>query len=405
MKKLMMLKMQGLKKTIAKFAKKIEKMDPGSGKFGEFMDVVLDEMKGIAFDDVTRDGAGNIVGTVKGYGSGDAVVMISHVDVMPGSRHELEGLNARGMARFKYGVIANLYSAALIKRTLLPLTGDLVVCCVPRFECCDPGVKYLFDNFLKNRTNKIKGVVLCEPTGFNVNIGHKGRMEYEIVVKGKLKKNFLENRGMNMLGTMFPLISELEKVSKDLPNNVNMGRSGLRIKDVLYRGYNARDDMNEFRVVVDRIFVPDESEGAILTKAKTIARKVYSSESEITVRTMLSKERLKTHTGLEMVSEKEFKPWIMESHKPFAVESLKCLTENGFKSNFGFWRSIVTEGSYTCADLKIPTIGFGAGEEDDIYSGEEKFSLDKIERAVYGQSLIVQRNIGMPTFGWTSDSI
>jgi acetylornithine deacetylase/succinyl-diaminopimelate desuccinylase-like protein len=266
-------------------------------------------------------------------------------------------------------------------------------------------VKYLFDDLLKNRIGRIKGVLLCEPTELNINLGHKGRMEYEIVVRGKLKKSFLENRGMNMLGTMFPLINELEKVSKDMPNDLNMGRSDLRIKDVLYNGYRPQDELNEFRVVVDRVFIPDENETAILNKAKAIAKSIYNYEPEVKVSTMLAKERFKTHTGLEFVSEKEFKPWVMESHDPFALESLRCLTESGFKSTFGFWRRIVTEGSYTYAELKIPTIGFGAGSEDDIYSEGEKVVSEKLERAVYGQALIINRNIGMPTFGWSSDSI
>jgi acetylornithine deacetylase/succinyl-diaminopimelate desuccinylase-like protein len=324
---------------------------------------------------------------------------------MSAGREKLEDMTGGSMTRFKAGIISSLYAGALMKRTMLPLMSDLVVCCVPRFECCDTGVKYLFDELLKSRVNKIKGIILCEPTGFNINLGHKGRMEYEIVVRGKLKKNFLENRGMNMLGTMFPLISELEKASKELPNDMNVGRSDLRIKDVLYKGYSVSDETNEFRVVVDRVFVPEENQSTILTKAKTIARRVYSSDPDVTVRTMLAKESFKTHTGLELAGEKGFKPWIMESHKPFAMESLKCLAENGFKTNFGFWRKIVTEGSYTYAELKIPTIGFGAGEEDDIYSSGCTVTSEKLEKAVYGQALIVQRNIGMPSFGWSSDSI
>jgi acetylornithine deacetylase/succinyl-diaminopimelate desuccinylase-like protein len=405
MKKLLISKMQGLKRSLMKFAKKIEDFKVGSENFGEFMDIVSAEMKDLPFDNVTKDKAGNLIGEMKGYGDKEAVVMMSHVDIMPPVREKLEGLSGNGMVRFKAGIVSSLYAAALMKRAMLPLTGDLVVCCVPRFECCDLGVKYLFDDLLKSRLSNIKGVMLCEPTGFNVNLGHKGRMEYEIVVRGKLKRNFLENRGMNMLGTMFPLINELEKVSKDMPNDLNMGRSDLRIKDVLYNGYRPEDEMNEFRVVVDRVYIPEENEGAILNKAKTIARSVYCSEPEVTVSTMLAKERFTTHTGLELVSEKEFKPWVMESHKPFALESLKCLTESGFKSDFGFWRKIVTEGSYTCAELNLPTIGFGAGSEEEIYSGAEEMGLDKLERAVYGQALIIQRNIGMPTFGWSSDSI
>lgn len=65
----------------------------------------------------------------------------------------------------------------------------------------------------------------------------------------------------------------------------------------------------------------------------------------------------------------------------------------------------MTEGSYTYGELKIPTIGFGAGSEDRLGSDADVMTVEKIERAAYGQALIVDRNIGMPTFGWSSDEI
>ncbi|MDD3905246.1 MAG: hypothetical protein PHS46_01800 [Candidatus Omnitrophica bacterium] len=405
MKELLKEKAKGLKANLNKFYKSVENFKLNSANIGEFTDIVAAEMKESSFNKITKDKAGNLIGVIEGYGNKDAVVMVSHIDMRTANQQKLEGLDANGMEGFKSGIVSSVYAGALIKRTLLPLTGDLIICCVPRVECCDFGIQYLFDDFLKSRIKKIKGVILCEPTGFNINLGHKGRMEYEIVVKGRLNRNFLENRGINMLGTMFPLINELEKVSKELPSDFNLGRSGLRIKDVRYSGYQPQDAVSEFRIVVDRVFIPEESESFILNKAKTIAKTVYKQEPDITINTLMAKERVKTYTGLESVSEKEFKPWSMESHQPFAMESLNTLTENGFKSDFGYWKKIVTEGSYTYGQLKIPTIGFGAGSEDAVSSGPNSLTADKTEKAGCGQALIVLRSIGMPTFGWSSDEI
>jgi Acetylornithine deacetylase/Succinyl-diaminopimelate desuccinylase and related deacylases len=401
MNELLREKARGLKADLIKFYKRVESFKLDSANTGEFTELIAAEMKGASFDKITKDKAGNLIGIIKGYGNKEALVMVSHIDTRAPNQQKLEGFDTGGMGAFKPGIISSIYAGALIKRAILPLEGDLIVCCVPRVEACDFGIQYLFENFLKARAKRIKGVILCEPTDLNINLGHKGRMEYEIVVKGKLNRNFLENRGMNMLGTMFPLINELEKVSKELPSDFNLGRSGLRIKDVRYSGYQPQDEVSEFRIVVDRVFIPEESQGFILNKAKTIAKTVYKQEPDVTVSTLLAKERVRTYTGLELVSEKEFKPWAMESHNPFALESLKTLAESGFKSNFGYWKKIVTEGSYTYGQLKIPTIGFGAGTEDM----QDPLSADKVERAVYGQSLIVLRNIGIPTFGWSSDEI
>ncbi|MDD5439829.1 MAG: hypothetical protein PHS37_06565 [Candidatus Omnitrophica bacterium] len=405
MKGLIKSRVQGPKGSMARFSARVEGFEFAPSRVGDFMGLISAEMKALDYDRIQTDKAGNLIGVIKGYTNKEAVILLSPVDIIGPNRQKLEGADPMSGVLFKAGIISSLYTGALIKRTMLPLQGDLIVVCVPRLECCDFGIKYLFGDFLKARIKKIKGVVLCEPTDFNVNLGHKGRMEYEIVVRGRLNRNFLENRGMNMLGTMFPLINELEKVSKELPSDYALGRSELRIKDVRYKGCRPQDELNEFRIVVDRGFIPEESQGFILNKAKAIAKAVYKQEPDVTVSTLLAKERVKTYTGLELLSEKEFKPWSMESHKPFALTSLKSLTENGFKSKFGYWKKIITDGSYTYAHLNIPTIGFGAGREDDVRSRADMPGLDQLARAAYGLTFIVFRNIGMPTFGWSSDEI
>jgi acetylornithine deacetylase/succinyl-diaminopimelate desuccinylase-like protein len=404
-KELIRLKSRGLKEALIKFYAKLGSIEVKPGCIGEFMDIVTGEMKALNFDKVTKDKSGNLIGIIKGYRNKESLVLLSHVSAVSATRQKIEGLHGNDMVRFKSGIITSIYTGALLKRAMLPLEGDLIVCCIPRMECCAFGIKYLFDNFLKDKTKKIKGVILCEPTGFNINLGHKGRMEYEIVVKGKLNKNFLENRGINMLGTMFPLINELEKISKELPSDFNLGRSDLRIKDVRYSGYRPQEEMNEFRIVVDRGFVPEETKRFILDKAKNLAKAVYKQETDITVNALLVKEKIRTYTGLKLLSKKEFKPWAMDGHRPFALNSLKSITESGFKSDFGYWQDIVTEGSYTYAQLGIPTIGFGPGSENDLDPAEKTLGIDKLEKAVYGQALIIHRNIGMPIFGWSTDEI
>ena len=399
MKKLLKEKSRGLKKPLSQFYEKMKTTDLSSTKSAEVANLIAGEMKNLSFDSVKKDKSGNVVGIIEGYENKNPVVMVSHINIADSSQ---KGYGS-GLAECRSGIISSIYAAALIKKTMLPLTGDLIVCCVPKMECCDFGIKYLFDNSLKSKVKKIKGVILCEPTDFNINLGHKGRMEYEIVVKGRLNRNFIENRGMNMLGAMFPLINELEKTSKELPSDFNLGRSDLKIKDVRYNSLQQKDDVSEFRIVVDRVFIPEESEGFILNKAKTIAKKVYNQEQDISVRTVLANQRVRTDAGLDLVLEKELKPWAMDSQNQFAVKSLDVLKESGFDSKFGYWKKLVTEGSYTYGNLGIPTIGFGAGSEESAVLSDDSVNIDKLQRAIYAQGLMVQRNIGMPTFGWSSD--
>ncbi|MDD5584356.1 MAG: peptidase dimerization domain-containing protein [Candidatus Omnitrophica bacterium] len=396
-------KIAGLHDQLSRFSKKISDFNLDKDSVARFSEHIVAQMKALSFDAICKDKAGNIIGIIKGYDSKKGMAIISHMDITP----QISGENdfASNFIRYKAGIISSIFAAASLKRSLVPLEGDLIVCCVPRSECCDLSIKYLFDNFLKSKLKKIKGIILSEPTGFNLHLGHKGRMEYEIVVRGRLGREFMEHKGINMLGAMFPLIHELENVSRNMPSDYALGTSSLRIKDVRYAGAQPCETASEFRVIVDRVFIPQENENLILNKAKTIAKNIYKNEAEVSVNTTLTKERVKTYTGLELVSEKEFKPWIMEGSNPFVMHSLEALRGCGFDSSVGYWKKIVTEGSYTFGERGIPTIGFGAGSEEEMSSGLQSMSTQAIEKAVYGLTMIVQRTIGIPSFGWSDDEI
>jgi acetylornithine deacetylase/succinyl-diaminopimelate desuccinylase-like protein len=367
--------------------------------------MLVGQMQGLDFDKVSTDKFGNVIGLLKGYESKNTLVIISHMDIPNNDAAKKEQFYGSNIIKYKSGIASAIFSAGLLKRTLIPFNSDLVICCIPRIETGDYSVRYLFENFLKSRLKKIKGVILCEPTDFNLNLGHKGRMEYEIVVRGNLNSSFFERKGINMLGAMFPLIHELETVSKNLPKDYALGSSSLRIKDMRYSGYKSFENVNEFSIIVDRVFIPEENEQYILNKAKAIATDIYKEEGNVNISTALAKEKIKTYTGLEIVSEKEFKPWLMEANNPFVLSCLGALRECGFNSSTGYWKNIVTEGSYTCGELHIPTIGFGAGREEDINPKSETLSIESIEKAIYGLSSIVGRSIGLPAFGWSSDEI
>jgi len=386
-------KLKGLKKTIEETSRRFLDFDLSKDGAIKFSDCVSSVMKEMNFDSFKQDKIGNVIGVIKGYENKQSLVLVSHIDT-------------NGGEYCKFGVLTALYTGALIKRASLPLTGDLVICCVPRSEGYNFGIKYLFDEYLKEKVKNIKGVMLCEPTDFNIYLGHKGKIEYEIAVRGKINKEFLANRGINMLGSMFPLINELEKVSHTLPKDCELGSSSLTIKDVQYENAVPWEDKKEFKVVVDRIFIPEENPVAILSRAKSIGKAVYNGEQGIEVSTALSKRKIKTYTGFEIVSEKEFKPWKIESHNPLVLGSLETLKENKFKSSLGYWQKLFTEGSYTYGQLGIPTIGFGAGKEEFIGSPlESVLGINELEKAIYGQTLITYKNLGMPTFGWCADEI
>ncbi len=400
MKDLMKGKLDGLTEQMTTFSKKLDAFDVKKSNVAQFNKLLMDEMKLLSFDDCSNDRFDNTVGVVKGFRHERDMALIYNIDYPS----DTAGEDQTGET-YKAGVICALYSAALMKRTLLPMTGDIVVCGVPRSGCSAYGARYLFDYYLNQRVKDIMGIILCEPTDHNVYLGHRGHMEYEIVVKVKLSETFAANRGINMLGTMFPLIHELETLSRSLPTSQSLGNSSLKIKDVHFCGTKPKGSENEFKVIVDRTFGTEEQEENILERAKMIAQSVYKSECSVQIETDISREDIKTLAGTLLRSSKHTKPWMIESHHPFVANSIQALNDAGHKTGCGYWKKNITAGSYTFSELGIPTIGYGPGLETATQDLSDPATLAAIKKAVLGNAMILQRNIGVPTFGWSSDEI
>ena len=64
-----------------------------------------------------------------------------------------------------------------------------------------------------------------------------------------------------------------------------------------------------------------------------------------------------------------------------------------------------TAGSLLVNQFKIPTIGYGPGNEDEAHQPIENVKIDSLVEAVYGTALMVHSLIGTPVFGWTMDEI
>jgi hypothetical protein len=373
--------------------------------------IIARTLKQQGFDSVYSDDDNNTIGIIRGLRQSDSLLLISKLD-FPSRPQEIANFAYPVVPRdemsssYPAGIVANVLVGAAIKRSILPLKGDLIHCFVPQVDGYGYGLKNFMSRIMDEYGERIKGIILIEPTGADIFLGNKGHFEYEIHVKGSLEKQNAERRGLDMFGTMFPLVHELEKVSHSLPSNTSLGSSRLRIKDVHYTGSSIYDKNKAFHIVVDRKFVPEENEDDILSHAQKIAHNIYHNEhgNDFEITTMLATKKVRTRNGLEYIAKKEVKPWIMEAHHPFVLSAVSALRDARFKVSFGYWKEVSTYGGYTNAELKIPTIGMGPGREEDVLHNQI-ISMDMIQETAIRISEVVRRIIGMPTFGWSEDEI
>ena len=369
----------------------------------EFAESMAREMEQLNFDETSTDEWGNIIGVIKGYRHEADMLIIAPVDIEVGADAALLCRRPADGDQSQYaGALASIYTGALLKRSIAAMSGDLIICIVPRFKPCSFGTQSLFKNYLKGRT--IKGAILAEPTSLDIYLGNKGLMEYEIVIKGLRDEAVLTDNDFNMMNTMYPLIKNLDKVSKNFPVDRDFGSSTLHIKEILYNR-EASDSDKAFQVAVDRSFMPEETSSEILDRARSIATSTYRDQpgTEVAVRVKTETRRIGRDHELKIAN--EIAPWRMESHQPFVLESLQVLKENFIAPSVGYWKSRITEGSVTYGRYSIPTLGYGAGEEDKPFVLGKTVELPELENSIMGKAMIVYRNIGFPTFGWSDDEI
>jgi len=180
------------------------------------------EMKKLGFDEVWWDKMGNIVGKI---GDGDKILLYdSHIDTVGiGDPEEWEWdpfkgkvengvLFARGACDEKGSTPGMIYGLALAKELGL-LNGFTGYYFGNMEEWNDGQAPHAF---VQTEGIKPDYVVIGEPTKMQVYRGHKGRVEFKIVAKGKsahAASNFL---GDNAIYKLLPIIDRISKIEPEL---------------------------------------------------------------------------------------------------------------------------------------------------------------------------------------------
>jgi len=167
---------------------------PNSGlNTDEIAMVIKKEMEGLEYDKVFIDSVGNVIGMIYGSDPQSSVLLTSHMDtpepisnyhlIAPKLEPELKGrqLYGNGIANCKAGIAAQVYAAALIKRSQVLLDRNLIVAATIADEgglCL--GVRNLLRSTLPYLGNQPLLAVLGDPTDLGVYIGNDGWIQVDI---------------------------------------------------------------------------------------------------------------------------------------------------------------------------------------------------------------------------------
>lgn len=363
----------------------VPSMDSQIGPVGER---IQQEMRMLGYDEVRFDKMGNTLGRI---GDGPKVLVYdSHIDTVGVDDREAwqwdpfigkvedGNLYARGACDEKGSTPGMVYGLA-IARDLGLLDGYTVYYFGNMEEWCDG----IAPNAFVEADPKIRPdfVVIGEPTKMNVYRGHKGRIELKITAQGRSAHaavHYLGDNAVYKMVSVINLVRELDRRFRfGMGTHSVLGHPSIAVTDAYVRTNSINAVPNQFTIYLDRRMTISETHDEVIDMIKGLIPDYL--QKEILVEELFYDQP--SYTGFVFPITKFFPPWLQEETHPLVQAGLKSILDLWGESRpLGVW-DFSTNGTYWAGKAKIPSIGFGPGDEIYAHTIEEHVPLEDVVSA------------------------
>lgn len=321
--------------------------------------IVASELTSLGYDEVWTDSLYNVVGLIKGSGNGPTLLFNGHIDhaepgemdnpygaeERDGRQYGYEGrvIYGRGACDMKGAVASMVHAGGLIKQLGVSLSGDVLVTCVSREEMArGEGIKHLLSNGLS-----ADYAVSGEATNLNVYVGHRGKFEVKVSVKGRTAHGGYPQGGVNAIFKMNQFLNSLQR-DYPLPEHPFLGKATVTTLDIKASpGALTPIVPDRCELVVDRRFFPEETEDQLLNAFRELITQIQKNDPEFEA---------------EVSSIKWFPAMYTDPEHPI-VKAMSRSREKvlGGPGTIGAWYFGV-DGTFL-NQVGIPCVGLGPGNE------------------------------------------
>jgi len=404
-------KLEGFNENPIKFTEGLLRTPSESLNEKKISELIYNQMQKLGYDRVFRDKIGNVIGMVMGRDSGPNVLLNSHMDTISynseenGSDDIYQGhrengfIMGPGASDCKGGISAQIFAGALLKNSLLPLKGNLIVALtVAEENGRSVGLRALLHETLPGlELQKPDYAILGEPTDLGIYYGHDGWFTSNLNFRGL--SPFVVNDAVRFVEEELKIL---------FPNKGN--GNNCQILSCLPPIFGINGDECDARIQVDRripemtsaTYLKEEFQG-ILSQIKKYFRGTVNIDVEI------PHNEEQVFTGEKFVVPQITSAWSMDPFNPIMLRAKQALSDAGCEIRASKWQlkkmGMGTGGGTLVNEFHIPTIGYGPGDESVAHNPCEVLEVKKLYKAIYGTASIVQSLIGFPVAGWTSDEI
>ncbi|MCY3779516.1 MAG: YgeY family selenium metabolism-linked hydrolase [Chloroflexi bacterium] len=341
---------------------------------------IAEEMTGLGYDEVFWDKMGNIVGRI---GYGDKILLYdSHIDTVGiGDPDEwkwdpFEGkiedgiLFARGACDEKGSTPGMVYGLALA-RDLGLLDGYSAYYFGNMEEWNDGQAPHAF---VQTEGIKPDFVVIGEPTKMQIYRGHKGRVEFKIVAKGKSAHAASNYLGDNAIYKLLPIIERISHIEPELGDHDFLGQGRITVTDMDVKTPSINAVPDEATIYIDRRITFGEEPEAELRRLQNLIGRRDDIKAEILVYDEPS------YTGFVFPLNKIYPAWAYEEDAPIVKAGLAAAEVLYGPVDTGKW-DFSTNGIYWAGKAGIPSIGFAPGNEIHAHTVLDQVPLEDVVRS------------------------
>ena len=354
------------------------------GQEGNVAAVLRKELESLHYDDVSVDAAGNVIGFIKGAGSGRSLLFNGHMDIVsagdqahwhadPFSGHVADGyLWGRASTDMKGPLACQVYVAPLLRAAGLLPAGDIFVTAVVMEEVGGLGTQHLVSHL------KADCAVVGEPSNCLLKRGHRGRTGLRVTITGRAGHASTPDRAVNPHFVAAAFLLSL----RDLPMATHAEFASATLAPTIYRSDN--DSINvipeSVSMHLDWRTVPGEKEDDMLRALQERLDAVLLPGSRGTV--AVEQDDMLSYAGMRMSLPSIFRSYALPADH-WMVRSAEAALGG---EPAGFW-PFATDGGHLYA-AGIPPLGFGPGLEEHCHIADERISIAQMERALAGNALL-----------------
>ena len=356
-----------------------------SGKERDMVQLLLEEMETLGFDEVKIDELGSIIGRI---GDGERLIAFdAHIDtVYPGNADNWDfpahsgeirdgRVWGRGSSDQLGGMAAMLSAAKIIKELDLNKKFTILFTGTVMEEDCD-GIAW--EHLIKEDGIKPELVVSTEPTSLNIYRGHRGRMEIDVEVKGISCHGSAPERGDNAINKMARIVLEIEELHKRLKDDDFLGKGSITTT-IFSSDSPSQCAVPDFASIhLDRRLTAGETRKSAVAEVMECCKLAKVADAKVTV--PVYEEA--AYTGKRYPVDKYFPTWVLEKKSKWLQNSVAAYEQLFEKEPLVDKWTFSTNCVFIMGKHpEIKCLGFGPGDEKEAHAPNESTHVSDLSAA------------------------